>query len=157
METGARISGEKAPKLKNLDQWLSTHRKYNIDIYALAALQPTSSLSNSLNSGNFSSKEAKDIIKQTPASTSSTQKAVKPSAKPTKKVELKQSLDAVENAGTLMGAALDANQIPVFYKSTGIALPADKWPTLSNICNWLDKNPDCNVQSTYGIILKVHF
>lgn len=32
IETGARLIGEQAPKVKNLGQWLSAHPKYVLDI-----------------------------------------------------------------------------------------------------------------------------
>ncbi|KAH7707931.1 helicase [Aphelenchoides avenae] len=38
---------------------------------------------------------------------------------------------------------------------TGIAHPADKWPTLTNLVAWLDKNQDSNVQTAYISLAKV--
>lgn len=42
--------------------------------------------------------------------------------------------------------------IGVFHRDTGISLPTDKWPTVKNLLAWLDKNPDCNIQSAYANI-----
>lgn len=37
IETGARLIGEQAPKVKNLGQWLSAHPKYVLDIPSSAS------------------------------------------------------------------------------------------------------------------------
>lgn len=37
VETGARLIGEQAPKVKNLGQWLSAHPKYVLDIPSSAS------------------------------------------------------------------------------------------------------------------------
>jgi len=42
--------------------------------------------------------------------------------------------------------------IGVFHRDTDISLPSDKWPTVKNLLAWLDKNPDCNIQSAYANI-----
>lgn len=40
LETGARVSGDKAPKLRNLDQWMDAHRNWTVDVMTLAGGTP---------------------------------------------------------------------------------------------------------------------
>ncbi|KAI1731410.1 chromo (CHRromatin organization MOdifier) domain-containing protein [Ditylenchus destructor] len=43
-ESGIRLNGDKAPKLKNLDQWLATHPNWTVDVFALTGLTPGSAV-----------------------------------------------------------------------------------------------------------------
>lgn len=128
---------------------MSSNPKYNVDIQALTQIQ-----SSTTTSTNKTTKEQqKETTKATTTNKQQTQQQQQKLS--AKVIKPKDDKETALNDTTALLSALDSTPIPVYYKTTGIALPADKWPTLSNVCSWLDKNNECNVQGTYAAILKV--
>uniref|UniRef100_A0A914DGM8 BRK domain-containing protein n=1 Tax=Acrobeloides nanus TaxID=290746 RepID=A0A914DGM8_9BILA len=66
-ETGVRLTGDKAPKLKHLEQWLIAHSKYKVDLNSMFGLSTTST--------NASSTSAKTTPTATPAKSAVVTKA----------------------------------------------------------------------------------
>lgn len=132
---------------------MSSNPKYNVDIQALTQIQSSTTSNNS----KLNKEQQKETLAKLTLSKQQTQLQKMPfktnKSKEKEDKALNETLTFTDTAALL--SALDSTPIPVYYKTTGIALPADKWPTLSNICTWLDKNNECNVQSTYAAILKV--
>lgn len=52
-------------------------------------------------------------------------------------------------------ADIESVKIGVFYKSTGVALPQDKWPSITSLESWLTKNPNTQVQTVFAPFAKV--
>ncbi|VDO25963.1 unnamed protein product [Onchocerca flexuosa] len=168
IETGARLIGEQAPKVKNLGQWLSAHPKYVLDIPSSttsvvpAISQATSSKSaeksdvKSMSGTSDKITSKKEISKDThskemlsiqtnPSSSKATATALilEPG-----EVPRSPSATAVSSASSVISMDISDQRVAVFQRSTGTLISADKWPLLKNLASWLDKHPECNVHSS---------
>uniref|UniRef100_A0A0M3HY11 TPR_REGION domain-containing protein n=1 Tax=Ascaris lumbricoides TaxID=6252 RepID=A0A0M3HY11_ASCLU len=168
IDTGLRLSGDQAPKVKNLGQWLSAHPKFVLDIPSSAGITTASNPTPST-----SGVKVAETSEKTP---SSTEQIVTPEKTVVKKEDSAASLqtssassDPPKEASTSPAAstsktpstALEPGEIPkstpgslgdqpvaVFDRTTGTLLSADRWPSARNLPAWLDKHPECNVHSS---------
>lgn len=157
-ETSQRLTGDKAPKLKHLEQWLMTHPKYKVDLNSMFGLPATTTSSSAATTA--SSTPSAKIAVATPAKTPAVTKASTTSTSVL-------STPIASTSEVSPGSGLEPGEIPkpkvsavdptigVFHRLTGINMPTDKSPSLSTLAAWLDKNPDYNVQTSHGAIAKV--
>lgn len=146
IETSAKLSGDKAPKLKNLDQWLAAHPKYRVDTNVVAGNTSTPT------STSASTKESATVKAEKSESGTSNgvfkQNALEPGEIPKSQATTSSSNSEANKSGSDL-------KIGVFYKTTGATLPQEKWPLIENLESWLTKNPNAQVQSTFAPFAKV--
>ncbi|KAK6105983.1 SNF2 N-terminal domain family protein [Brugia pahangi] len=170
IETGTRLVGEQAPKVKNLGQWLSAHPKYVLDIpsstsstvpsvpqVACSKLVEKSdgksvlAVSDKIASKKEISKEAHSketlAIQTNPSLSKATATATALILEPGE-VPRSPSTTAASSATSVASFSVSDQRVAVFQRSTGTLIPAEKWPLLKNLASWLDKHPDCNVHSS---------
>uniref|UniRef100_A0A915Q7V9 Uncharacterized protein n=1 Tax=Setaria digitata TaxID=48799 RepID=A0A915Q7V9_9BILA len=158
IETGARLVGEQAPKVKNLGQWLSAHPKYVLDIPSSSVVSPIVALPKQAEKGDAKAVTAsekvtskKDVSKETlaiqtnPSSSKATATAVilEPG-----EVPRSPSTSASSSVTSAASVSITDQRVAVYQRSTGTLLSTDKWPLLKNLASWLDKHPDFNVHSS---------
>ncbi|KAL3998658.1 SNF2 N-terminal domain family protein [Acanthocheilonema viteae] len=168
IETGARLIGEQAPKVKNLGQWLSAHPKYVLDIPSSASsvVPPVSQVTSSkpaekndvkcvsASSDKITSK--KEISKETHSkemltiqTNSSSSKAIATALTlEPGEVPRSPSTTAASSSASAASLGIADQRVAVFQRASGTLVSADKWPLLKNLTSWLDKHPDCNVHSS---------
>lgn len=152
-ESGQRLTGEKAPKLKHLEQWLKEHPKYKLD---MVSISPVSASPKPSSASITKGRSALSNSLPTAATPSSATVSPKPPVKAESSDMPKSSATPKPRPSTSSTpAAAEGPAVGVFYRSTGIAHPADKWPTLGNLVVWLEKNPDSNVQTAHIALAKV--
>jgi hypothetical protein len=162
-ETGQRLTGEKAPKLKNLEQWLKLHPKYKLDFGSSVSTPSAPTTTTNKSSTPTTSKSTSKTIfgTSTPSTSTATGTTTKTSSKSSgasleaEEVPKASTTPKPKPAEAPSPAVNDNPAIGVFYRGTGIAHPADKWPTLNNLASWLDKNPDSNVQNAFVALAKM--
>lgn len=145
-DNGTRLTGDKAPKLKNLDQWLGAHPRYKVDTSVMGkGSTPSTSTTKEATPSKAEKTEtnaSNGILKTLePAESSS-----KPTTSTTSSSETKKTPTASD---------INSIKIGVFYKSTGTVLPQEKWPSITNLENWLTKNPTTQVQADFAPFAKV--
>jgi hypothetical protein len=138
IETSAKLTGDKAPKLKNLDQWLAAHPKYRVDTSVVGG--NTSSSTKEAATSKTEKTESNGVFKQS---------TLEPGEIP------KAQTSATSSSNTETNKSGSDVKIGVFYKSTGAALPQEKWPLIENLESWLIKNPNAQVQSAFAPFAKV--
>ncbi|CAG9535369.1 unnamed protein product [Cercopithifilaria johnstoni] len=170
IETGARLIGEQAPKVKNLGQWLSAHPKYVLDIpsSASSAVPPVVSQGTSSKPAEKSDVKSvsaqsdkiiskKEISKDTHSKEVLTTQTDSASSKATAtalvlepgEVPRSSSTTAVSSSSaSVTSLGITDQRVAVFQRSSGTLVSANKWPLLKNLASWLDKHPDCNVHSS---------
>jgi hypothetical protein len=166
-----RLAGERAPKLKNLDEWLGANQQYTVDVMALAdAYSPsTPTVSRASASAVGSSKrdtkererKASDVGGKGQKTQTETgaekrgekdQSAIKSKASSSGGEAMDAAAAACRESAVSLAQLENSVIIGVFRRSSGAVLPSDEWPKVKNLLDWLDKNPDCNIQSAYANI-----
>ncbi|VDK75980.1 unnamed protein product [Litomosoides sigmodontis] len=166
IDTGARLIGEQAPKVKNLGQWLSAHPKYVLDIPSSAspvvpsAPQVTSaklaekSDIKSISASPDKITTKKEISKDTHSKETLTIQTNPSSSKATATAlilepgEVPRSPSSTAASSPSIASLGIDQRVAVFQRSSGTLISADKWPLLKNLASWLDKHPDYNVHSS---------
>lgn len=135
-----------------------SHPKYKVDLNSMFGL-PATTASSTTATATSSTPSAK-IAVATPA-----KPAVATKAATTSTSVLSTPIASTSEVSP--GGGLEPGEIPkpkvsgvdptigVFHRLTGINKPTDQSPTLTTLAAWLDKNPDYNVQTSYGTIAKV--
>jgi len=141
-QTNEKITGDKAPMLKDLETWMKSHPKFKVDMNGtLANLVNPPKKSSTASTSASSSKTNNGVHTNASASTTPA-----PSTSETPAASLEPG--EIPKASTSKSGDLDNVQIPVFLR-TGQSVAKEKWPTLKNLQTYLDKNPDANVQSSH--------
>jgi hypothetical protein len=140
-ETNVKLTGDKAQKPKNLDQWLTANPKY---ASVVGGTSPTPS----------TTKEATTSAKTEKAEVSTSNGVFKtPESSETPKAASSTATTSSETKKA--NADVESVKIGVFHKSTGVALSQDKWPSIANLESWLTKNPNTQVQTIFAPFAKV--
>ncbi|KAI6241179.1 Helicase [Aphelenchoides fujianensis] len=145
-KTGAKLSGEKAPKVKNLEAWLTAHPDFKVDTAAMGGSTAPSS-----------SKDAPPKLEKSTEGTSSngTAAAHPPALEPGELPKASSSSATASSSKKTTVAETPSVSIGLFNKSTGLPIPSEKCPTVFELASYLDKNPDANVQSAFASVAKV--
>ncbi|VDN01887.1 unnamed protein product [Thelazia callipaeda] len=170
IETGARLVGEQAPKVKNLGPWLSAHPKYVLDIPSPAAsavppvlqsaslkrtekeskaISATQDKSSANKEGSMDSLSKETTATQSiPSSSKATATALILEPGEVPRTSPSTSTVNISSATSISSTALTDQRVAVFQRSSGTLVSADKWPLLKNLVSWLDKHPEYNVHSS---------
>ncbi|CAD5209696.1 unnamed protein product [Bursaphelenchus xylophilus] len=126
VETHEKLSGSKAPTLENLETWLAANSKYQVDSEAALGAATAAISASAINESKKPPPAPGKVEKPSSASSVATKPATK----------------------------MDEPKIAVVTRSTGQLLPEDKWPSLSELAAYLDKNPGVDVQDSFGAAVK---
>ncbi|KAE9546234.1 hypothetical protein FO519_010554, partial [Halicephalobus sp. NKZ332] len=151
-QTNEKITGDKAPMLKDLETWMKNHSKFKVDMNSTLANLVNPPKKASTSSTTASSSKTNNGV----SSSTSSSAAPAPSTS-----EVSASLEPGEipkaststSTSTSKSNELDNVQIPIFLR-TGQSVPKEKWPTLKNLQSYLDKNPEANVQTSHVSMAK---
>uniref|UniRef100_A0AC34QYD0 Helicase C-terminal domain-containing protein n=1 Tax=Panagrolaimus sp. JU765 TaxID=591449 RepID=A0AC34QYD0_9BILA len=158
-ETKNKITGDKAPSITQLESWMKLNPKYRVDPSQpfmtttqkklVNSLLGTSSSSMGSTSSTSNSNKVNGNMNDNPGSSSSTPT---PSTSTSEQGTLEPG--EIPKPSTSKSTDYDNVSIGLWSRSTGQPLAKERWPTLRGLQNFLDKNPDYNVLSSYSTIVK---